>query len=293
MWGQTLRAPIPAAVGRFDLAAVKQVGVVAQGQKGHVWVLGLSGYRSGLRAMPKTPLPRLDVRTVETPEGDAANAVARLPVRLDSDYPEPVVASIEVLGWDGTTEVSRLRFTPGEVRQVLRFPYEGDTRDDIERRAWSVTAFALKNVVVREPLGAAVVVDDDPPPSVTVSPVAEDVVEGDALRWTVELSDPADHDLVVFVTAAADPLGRSELSSADVPRRWLRQQARVPDNPTPLHELGLQLVVFLPAGATSSELRVPTSVDSFAEGSEWLTLEFADENGNPVAPALSGQVSDV
>jgi hypothetical protein len=89
-----------------------------------------------------------------------------------------------------------------------------------------------------------------------------------------------------------DPADRAELGSADVPRRWLRRQAPVPDSPVALHELGLQLVLYLPEQTTSASLTIPTVADDLTEGAEWLTLEMSDELGNPVGVPVSGRVTD-
>jgi hypothetical protein len=290
VWGQTLRAQLP-QVGRFDASNIRAVGVVARSDRGRVWVLDLSGYRPGLSVLPDVRLPRLDVPIVETPEGDGAG-VARLPLVLDTAPDVTAVASLEVLAPDGETSVQQVRFEPGDTREVLRFPFEGDTRDDVDRRAWSVKAYAVKNLVVRSPFGRAVVVDDDPAPVVSVIPLADDVTEEDALRWRIELSAPADYGYVVVASAVPDPADGAELDSADVPRRWLRRQAPVPDSPVPLHELGLQLVLFLPEQTTTASLRIPTVADSLTEGAEWLRLEMSDELGNPVGTPVSGRVTD-
>jgi hypothetical protein len=277
---------------RFDTDDVRSVGVVAANVRGRIWVLDVSGYRPGLAPLPDERIPRLDVRTVEKPEGAAANGVIRLPLVLDAAYGEPVVVSAEALSPDGATTIERVRFAPGATRHVLRFTFEGDTRDDIDRRAWSITAYAERNVVVRSPLGRAVVLDDDPPPTVSITPAADVVTEGEALRWEVQLSAPADYGYVVVAAAVPDPANRRELASDDVPRRWLRRQAPVPDSPTPLHELDLQIVLFIPEGSTTATVRVPTSADSSTEGSEWLALQFTDELGDPIAPAIDGKVVD-
>jgi hypothetical protein len=291
VWGQTLRGAIPQDV-RFRLDDVRTLGVVARSERGRVWVLDMSGYRPGLSPLPSERLPRLDVRTVERPEGDSASEVIRLPLVLDTPSDEPAIASVEVLSPLGETTVERVRFAPGDTRHVLRFEYEGDIRDDIDRRAWSVTAYAERNVVVRSPLGRAVVVDDDPAPSVSVTPVAGVVTEGDALQWQVQLSDPSDYGYVLVAAAVPDPEDRAELASDDVPRRWLRRQTTIPDSPVPLHELGLQIVIFIPEGVTTATLRIPTSTDSTTEAPEWLALDIRDELGGSVAPAVDGKVLD-
>jgi hypothetical protein len=265
---------------------------VATNQRGRIWVLDFSDYRPGLAPLPDARLPRLDVRTVEKPEGDTASGVIRSPLVLDSAFGEPVVASVEVLSPDGATTIERVRFAPGDTRHVLRFEFEGDTRDDIDRRAWSITAYAERNVMVREPLGRAVVLDDDPAPTLSITPTADVVTEGETLRWGLQLSAPADYGYVIVVAAGPDPSNRAELASDDVPRRWLRRQAPVPDRSTPLHELELQIVIFIPEGSTTATVRVPTSPDTSIEGSEWLALEFRDELGVSLGPVVDGKVVD-
>ena len=291
LWGQTIRAAIPEDT-RFDTSDVRAVGVVAANQRGRIWVLDLSGYRPGFAPLPAERLPRLDVRTVEEPEGDAPNGLIRLPLVLDSAFDEQVVTSVEALSPDGATTVERVRFAPGDTRQVLRFEFEGDIRDDVDRRAWSITAYAERHVVVRSPLGRAVVLDDDPTPTLSVTSVAGLVTEGEALRWALQLSAPADYGYVLTAAAVPDPASRGELASDDVPRRWLRRQAPVPDSPTPLHELDLQLVIFIPEGNTTATVRVPTSSDSSTEGSEWLALKLRDELGGSLGPTIEGKVVD-
>jgi hypothetical protein len=60
----------------------------------------------------------------------------------------------------------------------------------------------------------------------------------------------------------------------------------------PLHELGLQIVIFIPEGVTTATLRIPTSTDSTTEAAEWLALDIRDELGGSVAPAVDGKVLD-
>jgi hypothetical protein len=130
-------------------------------------------------------------------------------------------------------------------------------------------------------------------PRIGLTPVADDVTEGQPLRWRVSLSEPADVPLGASLTVL--PAGdRPELSTRDVDPEWLREMyGELPEEEMPLSRLEyFSLWAQVPAGELSAETAVPTVRDRVAEPTEYLVLQPTDMEGAPDGPPLTGTVRD-
>jgi hypothetical protein len=129
----------------------------------------------------------------------------------------------------------------------------------------------------------------------TVTPVADRVTEGRSLKWRVSLSQAADVDMRALF--AVVPATAPELSTKDVPARWLRDTAGA--KPDPERALskgdGLYLSVDIPPGLTGADITLPTVEDRVAERAESVRFQEVDVNtGKPKSGGLvlSGSVLD-
>lgn len=178
---------------------------------------------------------------------------------------------------------------PVEVRGNTRFGYD-TARDAFVK--------AVRGIVVGSHRGGVTARNDDPLPSATVTPVADDVAEGEALTWRATPSAAADADLMGTVTVLPVTCG-AEPSTADADPEWPRQQiGEVPDPAVPLSEAvpgGLPLWFPVPAGETTAELTVPVVTDGLKEPTEFLraTLSLFDGSWEPVpGPESTGRRRD-
>ena len=140
--------------------------------------------------------------------------------------------------------------------------------------------------------GSIDVIDDDPAPTLTVTPIADRVTEGTALRWRVALSAPALTPLYI-VLSVQPPASGTELSTTDVPAEWVQNVLFADPLPErPLSAAQGYLFVEVPAGETGFEVTVPTVVDDLAESAEQirLTVEPFTVDPLPEPVELTGSV---
>jgi hypothetical protein len=93
------------------------------------------------------------------------------------------------------------------------------------------------------------------------------------------------------------PATAPELSTKDVPARWLREETGAkPDPERPLSKVaGLSLWADIPAGRTGVDLTVPTAGDAVRESAESVRFRQLDpDTGTPRAGGLeaTGTVLD-
>jgi hypothetical protein len=137
-----------------------------------------------------------------------------------------------------------------------------------------------------------VIKDDDPQPRVSASRVRADVTEGGTLRWRFGLDAVSGTDTYVLLRAAP-PVSGPEASTDDVPVSWLQQWIVVPDRPTPLSAVPVEVTVTIPAGVTRAFLDVPTSADGSSEGTEGIAFTVNQAlPGLPEGTRIQGTVAD-
>jgi hypothetical protein len=153
----------------------------------------------------------------------------------------------------------------------------------------------VRGAVVGSYRGGVTVRNDDPMPTVSVTPVADRVTEGQPLRWKVTLSRAADVDLepdFVIRPVTSGP----ELSTKDVDPQWLESASGAnPDPERALSDVGYLFVYpEVPAGELSGEVTLPTVRDQVAEPAESVLFQRTDDNAHPQpgGAMLSGTVLD-
>jgi hypothetical protein len=173
---------------------------------------------------------------------------------------------------------------------------EGNTRysSDTDHR---VAVKTVRGAVVGSFLGGVTAQNDDPQPTVTMTPVADQVTEGQPLVWRITLSAAA--DVAVWADLQMLPVSDgTELSTKDVPATWLDEHfGASPDPERPLSALpdGTLLMSEVPAGSLSIDVSVPTVTDQLSEATESLRprLWTYDADGEPVeGPEFTGTVRD-
>ncbi|MEU3841374.1 hypothetical protein AB0E88_15250 [Streptomyces sp. NPDC028635] len=293
-WARELRVPLTAATrAGLDLRHVKSLELTPRSRAGQAWLMDAWAWRPGTPAVREAPLARVDLGRLSVKEGDSGVRTCRVPVRVSGHGG----GQVRVYVMDPVTGEARDRLVtvrPGRDDIAVAVRVEGN-----KRFAYDVThdvvVKAVHGTVVGSHRGGVTALNDDPMPKVSVTPVADRVTEGQALRWKVTLSEPADAEIgasfsVVPVT------GGPELSTKDVDPAWLREASGAePDPERPLSQVEyLGVWVSVPAGTTSTEVSVPTVKDTVSEPAESVRLAVTDDSGAPLpgGPVLTGTVLD-
>lgn len=292
-WAREFRLPLTSAPrAGLSLGSVKSMELTARSASGQAWLMDAWGWRPGTPAARAAALPRVDLGRTTVDEGDSGVRTYRVPVRVTGRGS----GQVRVYVLDPATGKAKDRLVtvrpgghgidvPVEVRGNTR--YGGDVSHD-------VLVKAVHGAVVGSYRGGITVHDDDPAPTMTITPVADRVTEGQSLTWRLSLSQAADTDMSAMFTVV--PGSGPELSTKDVPARWLQETGGVkPDPERPLSKAGLYLWVDVPAGRTSVDIDVPTVRDNVKEPVESVRFQQADVNTGEPKPdglVLSGSVVD-
>ncbi|MFB7866127.1 alpha/beta hydrolase family protein [Streptomyces sp. NPDC056069] len=297
-WAREIRVPLAAAArAGLDLQRIGALELTPRTATGRAWLLDAWGWRPGTPAVRPAALARVDVGRLTVDEGDSGVRTYRVPVRVSGKGNGQVRLFVPT---PGTDEVTSRLVTVRPGRQDIDVPVEVKGND---RYGYDEThdAFvkAVRGAVVGSHRGGVTARNDDPMPKVSVTPLADDVAEGEALTWRVTLSTPADADVMggfEFRPVA----GGAELSTADVDRRWVEDTFFfVPDPPRPLSQpvvADAYAAFSVPAGRTSTEVRVPTVRDVVAEPAESLRAAMFTYDGNwerVQGPEITGTVRNV
>ncbi len=292
-WAREVRVPLTAATrAKLDLKHIKSLDLTPRSGSGQAWLMDAWGWAPGTPAVRTAALPRVDVGRMTVKEGDSGTRTYRVPVSVSgkgSGQVRVYVLDPETgLGKDKLVTVrpgSNAIDVPVEVKGDTRFAY--DVSHDIAVKA-------VRGAVVGSHRGGVLAENDDPEPTLTVTPVADRVTEGQPLTWRLSLSEAADVGLSFPVVVRPVTEG-AELSTKDVDPRWLDEfTGESPDPERPLSALDLWLSVDVPAGSTSVDLTVPTVTDQVAESAESVRLELTDWEGEPQpgTPPMTGTVLD-
>ncbi|MFB7506624.1 hypothetical protein [Streptomyces broussonetiae] len=292
-WAREFRLPLTAATrAGFALGSVKSMELTARSASGQAWLLDAWGWRPGTPAARAAALPRVDVGRMTVEEGDSGVRTYRVPVRV-SGHGSGQVRVYVVDPATGSAKNRLVTVRPGGHDIDVPVEVRGNTRygSDVSH---DVLVKAVHGAVVGSYRGGITVHDDDPAPTMTVTPVAGRVTEGQSLIWRLSLSQAVDVDMSAMFTAV--PGTGPELSTKDVPARWLRDTAGVePDPERPLSKAGLYLWVDIPAGKSSVDITVPTVEDKVKEPAESVRFQQADmASGEPESGGLvlNGSVLD-
>lgn len=295
-WAQTLRVPL-AGAGGIDLDRVVRIELVGRSADGHVWVLDAAARASGLPPLPAAGLPRVDLGRRSVLEGSSGSKrTARLPVDVTGAVVQRARVAYQVTNvTTGEQEPpSVLVLQPGQTRAWVPIRIDSDDRDDLRVTQYWVAAFPRSRAMTGQYVGLLRVRDDDRSPPATFTPVKARVDEGEPLRFRVELARPVDYFADYYFTVVTTDAGRRQLSTADVPARWLRHHGvRPPQRPVPLSKTDLALFAGIPQGRTRATVSVPTILDGRAEGGEGVALLPARDPTIRDPVAASGVVRDV
>ncbi|MFF0424564.1 hypothetical protein ACFYUJ_09110 [Streptomyces sp. NPDC004520] len=296
-WSREVRVPLSAATrAGLDLKRIGALELTPRGGAGRAWLMDAWGWRPGTPAVNPAPLTRVDVGRLTVAEGDSGVRTYRVPVTVSGRGSGQVRLFVPVPDTDRVTSRT-VTVRPG--RHDIDVPVEvrGNTRYGYDVR-YDAFVKAVRGTVVGAHRGGVTARNDDAMPAMRLTPVADDVTEGSALRWRVTLSEPADVEISggILLKPVADG---QELSTKDVDPAWL--EANFGEKPDPARPLSAtvegdtSLWLSVPAGQTTAEVSVPTVRDGAAEPTESLraALFTYDESWERVpGPEFTGRVRD-
>ncbi|NEC84435.1 hypothetical protein [Streptomyces sp. SID12501] len=295
-WAREVRVPLSAAArAGVDLRSVRSVELTPRSRAGQAWLIDTWGWRPGTPAVRPAALPRVDLGRLTVKEGDSGTRTYRMPVRIAGQGGGTVRLYVQNPGTD--TMTSRL-VTVRQGEQSIDVPVtvKGDTLYDYD--VWrSVFVKAVRGAVIGSYSGGVTVENDDPRPTVTITPVADRVTEGQRLTWRATLSAPSRADMYSVLEVLPVTAG-TELSTTDVDPAWLMDTTG--ESPLPQRPLskvdGLHLYVPIPPGELTADLSLPTVADAVTEPAESVRLRvtgFDEETGEPIpGPEFTGTVLD-
>ncbi|MEI5100577.1 hypothetical protein RB200_21205 [Streptomyces sp. PmtG] len=295
-WARELRVPLKAAADAgLDLKRLKSLELTSVSGSGQAWLMDAWGWRPGTPEVGTSPLARVDVGQLTVDEGDSGVRTYRAPVRVTGEGEGKVRLFVPKPGSDRfTSKVVTVR--PGDTSLEVPFEVKGNKRYG-EPVSHSVLAKAVRGAVVGAYHGGVTVREDDPMPKVTVKAIADKVTEGKTLKWRVSLSEVADTDIWSGFRFERVPGGK-ELSTKDVPRRWLKELiGHVPSSAKPLSKMTEDpyLSASVPAGKKSVVVSVPTVKDRAREGRESVRLRlytYGPDWQEHRGPVVTGRVRD-
>ncbi|MFJ4523455.1 alpha/beta hydrolase family protein [Streptomyces sp. NPDC088810] len=281
-WAREIRVPLPAA-GRagLDLGSVKSLELTSRSSSGRAWLMDAWGWRPGTPAVRTEALPRVDIGRTTVDEGDSGVRTYRVPARVTGRGGSGQVRVYVIDPATGKTTDRLVTVRPGGQDIDVPVEVKGNTRYGTDV-SYDVLVKAVRGAVVGSYRGGITVHDDDPAPTMTVTPVAGKVTEGQSLKWRVSLSEAVDVDMGVLFAAA--PATAPEVSTKDVPASWLRETSgEKPDPERPLSKVnGLYLWADIPAGRTRADIALPTVKDRVRESAESVRFRQVDlETGEP------------
>lgn len=289
-WAREVRVPLTAAArAGLDLKHVTSLELTPRSAKGKAWLMDAWGWRPGTPAVREAALPRVDIGRTTVKEGDSGVRTYQVPVRVSGRG----TGQVRVYVVDPVTGEAKghlLSVHPGGHDIDVPVRVKGNKRysEDAET---DVVVKAVRGAVIGSYVGGVTVLNDDPMPTVSVTPIADRVTEGQPLKWKVSLSEAADVDfgptyLAVPVTAGP------ELSTKDVDPAWLNSSSdQSPDPERPLSQAAVYLSSDVPAGQLTGELTVLTVRDRVTEPAESVRLERLDDISEP-QQVLNGTVLD-
>ncbi|WP_399494269.1 hypothetical protein [Streptomyces sp. P9(2023)] len=298
-WGREIRVPLDIAVrAGLDMQKITTLHFYPRGGSGQAWLMDAWGWKPGTPAVRPSTMPRVDIGRLTVDEGDSGVRTYRVPVRVSGQGSGQVrVFSFKPDSEEVTSRIVTVR--PGSQSIDVPVEVRGNTRYGYDL-SQDVSVKAVSGVAVGSHRGGVTARNDDAKPTVTMTPVADDVTEGKALTWRMKLSGAADAE-IGGVVELLPVTGGPELSTADVERSWVEENfGELPDPPKPLSQLGFEgeaptVWVTVPPGETSVDVTIPTVADQVGEPTETLKarLTLYDENWEPHhGPEFTGSVRD-
>jgi hypothetical protein len=248
------------------------------------------GWRPGTPVVRPVALSRVDIGKLTVKEGDSGTRTYRVPVQVTGKGTGVIKLALR----DPETRKSTIRTVTVKAGGSVDVPIKvtGNSRYSYDL-SHEVAAKAVRGTAVGGAFGGVLVENDDPMPTVTVTPVADSVTEGQKLTWKVELSQPADINIETRFDLLPVHEG-TELSTKDVDEEWLSSLGEDADPERPLSTNSPSLWVSVPKGETSTEVSVPTVTDALTESEESLRMQvnILKENEWLEGPLLTGKVTD-
>ncbi|MEU6227293.1 hypothetical protein [Streptomyces sp. NPDC047042] len=295
-WAREVRVPLSAETRkRIDLAHTATLHLTPRTDSGTTWLVDAYGWRPGTPAVEPAKLARVDVGRLTVKEGDSGSRTYQVPVRVSGS---------------GTGEVRLFVAEPGSAGPVARtvkvragtdidvpVTVEGNTRYGSDARH-VVAVKAVRGTVAGAYAGGVTAQNDDPQPTVTMTPLTDQVTEGQPLTWRISLSEIADSAMWTDLEILPVTDG-TELSTKDIEATWLATnfEGASPDPERPLSTLpnGALLMSEVPAGDLSIDISIPTVTDQVTEGEESVRLRLwtYDPTGEGIeGPQFTGTVRD-
>ncbi|WP_086750953.1 hypothetical protein, partial [Streptomyces scabiei] len=294
-WAREVRVPLSAETReRIDLGHVRTLHLTPRTESGKAWLVDAYGRRPGTPVVEPAKLARVDVGNLTVKEGDSGSRTYQVPVRVSGSGSGVVRLFVDEPGSDFPV-VRTVKVRAG-TRVDVPVTVEGNTRysSDTDHR---VAVKTVRGAVVGSFLGGVTAQNDDPQPTVTMTPVVDQVTEGQPLVWRITLSAAA--DVAMWTDLQMLPVSEgAELSTEDVPATWLDEHfGASPDPERPLSAVsdGALLMSEVPAGSLSIDMSVPTVTDQLSEDTESLRLRLwtYDADGEAVeGPEFTGTVRD-
>ncbi|GGN80774.1 hypothetical protein GCM10011579_066670 [Streptomyces albiflavescens] len=294
-WGQEVRVPLAAAArAGVDLHRVTALELTPRSRSGQAWLMDAWGWRPGMATVRPAVLPRVDIGRLAVKEGDTGVRTYHVPVRVSGHGSGTIRLFVADPASDQAT-VREVTVRPGSQSIDVPVRVRGNTRFGYDV-AHDVFVKAVHGAVVGAHRGGVTVRNDDPMPTIKVTPVADQVTEGQSLTWRVSLSAVADTDIEASFSVLP-VTGGAELSTTDVDPQWLLENSGEAPRPSrPLSAVqGLSLYATVPAGRSSTELTIPTVTDALTEPEEAVRLQETvyDDSGEPHdGPVFTGKVRD-
>lgn len=280
-----------------DPRSVRAVELSPRTAQGRFWLLDVSTWQNRVAASDPIALPRISVTDVIVKEGDSGEHSLEVPVLVDGVVTQRAhlwVQLTDYASFDQPTRGFPLVLEPGATAASIPFRYVADDVFSPFPQSVQVVLLARRNAVTGNFNASILVEEDDPAPTLTVNAAHVTAVEGAALSWTFNLSEPlADGG---FWVLPFTPAGSRfpELDTDDLPTAFLETWGIVPPDPAvPLSELGIFLNLEFMPGQTQTTVTLPIAADSMAEPAEGVVL-LLDGFGDPVVPVpieLTGSVA--
>ncbi|MEU9334078.1 hypothetical protein AB0D49_13100 [Streptomyces sp. NPDC048290] len=292
-WAQEVRVPLTAATrAGLDLSKIASLELTPTSGAGKAWLMDAWSWQPGTPAAQAAPLTRVDIGRLTVKEGDSGSRTYQVPVRTTGQKAGKV--RVYVIDPETGQATGRLvEVGPGTAGIKVSVKVDGNTRYSRDKQH-DILVKAVSGTVVGADGGGITAENDDPMPTVSVTPVADDITEGAPLTWRLSLSERADDDIWTRLALLPVTGDRPELSTADVDQEWLSEVIwEIPNPPVPLSKLDYAtLWTTIPAGAPSADLTIPTITDATQEPTEYVRLQPIDDEGNPTGPAVEGKVAD-
>lgn len=262
-WAQTVRIRVPDDVRGFDATKVASMSLVATSRKGKVFVL--DAFTSRL-AQPKFSrangrVPRLDVTaTTKAHVTEQPSGVQRITVdvKVKGAVTRPTKVALTVLDDFGNNRERVVRIKPGQRKLTVPFDVAADGVHNPYSSAGYVVVHPVRNAAVSNYIGTIEATNDFAAPVASFPTKHVEVVQGQSVRWPVEL-DGLSIDTLFFYGGLIEPEAGSQLTAAHVPTSvFTSLGVPIPDPATPLSETGAYLISDIGALRTQGTLELPT-----------------------------------